>query len=448
MATFPYLSFDGDELELVPWAREHVALLTPSDMELDPAVVSRLLEALDAAWEYYASITGREPALAKHYNGLGTIAVVDHTCGAGCGFLGFTGIEIMREYFEAGYSALAQNGTFDQIPFYEMGRNFWFYGAQLEDIDAFVTGFAVVNRYLSMEAAGVEGSAVGVVDFEAFRHATLHDMARLYLSDESTTGTEGLTTSPPANPFGLGAADVAASLFYRIYEDFGQNSYARFWQSMGTLPAATTPQEAIGNFLAAAREATGVDYGALFKDGWELEVGDANGNVIQLAEGSTLPNAAFGFDGDDAVKGSRDGDHLFGGAGDDDLSGLRGDDVLVGAVGNDHLRGGWGDDWLGGGPGDDVLDGDRGSDWMVGGEGADTFVFSGKGSPRQVDTIADFEIGLDRLQLGKGSKIKGIQERDVNGDGVMDTVVTLKHGGSTELLGVHCVQDRGDLFIA
>jgi len=446
MATIPYLSINGDDLDLVPWPGEHVALLTPPDMDLDPVVVSRLLTALDEAWEYYASITGREPTPFKTYDGLGTIAVVDRTCGAGCGYLGFTGIEIMREYFEAGYTELKQNGLFDQVPFYELGRNFWFYGEQLGALDAFVTGFAVVNRYQSMDAAGVEGTSYGVGDFETFRHAVLTDMAQGYLSDETITGIEGLTTSPPANPFGLGTADVAASLFYRIQEDFGPEAYATFWRSMGSLPAASTPEEAIGNFLAAARTATGVDYGALFKDGWRLFVGDMDADRIRIDSGGQLPKAAFGFDGDDAIRGSGSGEHLFGGAGDDLLDGRGGDDVLVGAVGDDFLRGGKGDDWLGGGEGNDTFDGGRGSDFMVGGGGADVFVFSDKGHRSRADTVADFEVGTDHLELGRGVGISSVRQRDVNEDGVQDTVIALKGGGTISLLGVHDVDNRCDLF--
>jgi hypothetical protein len=321
-------------------------------MNLDPAVVTKMVAALDEAWEYYQSLTGREPTPYFTYNNLATIAVVDDTCGAGCGFLGFTGIEILRPFFENAYTQLQQNNLYDQIPFYELGRNFWFYQDQLGALDAFVTGFAVFNRFQSMDVAMVQGTSFGVTDFEATRHAILHDMAQLYLSDESTTGIEGLTTKPPANPFHFGTADVAASLFYRIQEDFGSDAYTQFWQVMDSLPKATTAQEAVSNFLSAAKAATGVDYGALFKDGWSLEVGDAGDNTIQL-HGGSKPKAAFGFDGNDTIKGSSQDDYLFGGAGDDALDGSRGNDVLVGAVGNDVLQGNKGDDWLAGGPGDD-----------------------------------------------------------------------------------------------
>ncbi|SDL39670.1 calcium-binding protein [Paracoccus chinensis] len=426
-----YVSFQGDTLDLTPWVGEHVALLTPPDMSLDPAVVSDMLTALDRAWEFYRSITGREPVPWEPttHEGRSTIAVVDSTCGAGCGYLGFTGIEILRPFFENAYAQLRGEGRHDQILFYELGRNFWFYGDELGAMDAFVTGFAVVNRYLSMNAAGLEGAGA---DFESGRHAILHDMAQLYLSDPDKTALEALSTAPPDNPLGLGASDVAAALFYRIHEDFGPDAYSRFWTEIGDRPAALSPQDAIDNFLAAARSATDVDYGALFKEGWALSVGDAGDDVISLCSGPDR-TAAFGFDGNDLVQGSRKGDHVFGGDGSDTLFGRGGKDVLVGSAGDDGLFGGKDQDHLYGGPGDDCLLGGRGSDQLNGGEGADTFVF-GCGQKKDVDTIIDFT-EEDRLVLTGGVKVDRVSPTDLDGDGSLDTVLHLRNAGAVHLLG-------------
>lgn len=426
-----YVSFQGDTLDLTPWVGEHVALLTPPDMSLDPAVVSDMLAALDRAWEFYRSITDLEPVpwVPTTHEGRSTIAVVNSTCGAGCGYLGFTGIEILRPFFENAYAQLQGEGRHDQILFYELGRNFWFYGDELGTIDAFVTDFAVVNRYLSMNAAGLDGAGA---DFGSDRHVILHDMAQLYLSDPDKTALEALSTAPPDNPLGLGAADVAAALFYRIHEDFGAYAYSRFWTEIGDRRAALSPQDAINNFLAAAWSATDVDYGALFKEGWALSVGNTGDDVISLCSG-LVRTAAFGFDGNDLVRGSRKGDHVFGGDGSDTLLGFRGKDVLVGSAGDDSLFGGKDQDRLYGGPGDDYLLGGRGSDRLDGGEGADTFVF-GCGQKKDVDTIIGFT-GEDRLVLTGGVKVDRVSSTDLDGDGSLDTVLHLRNAGAMHLLG-------------
>ncbi|NEQ96254.1 MAG: hypothetical protein F6K30_05955 [Cyanothece sp. SIO2G6] len=100
--------------------------------------------------------------------------------------------------------------------------------------------------------------------------------------------------------------------------------------------------------------------------------------------------------GDDFANGGRGGDTINGGTGNDVLLGIRGRDVLFGGVGDDILNGGRARDQLDGGEGNDRLDGGSGSDTLSGGAGADIFVLSlwlGR------DTITDFEVGRDRLQL-------------------------------------------------
>ncbi|MBU2359386.1 MAG: calcium-binding protein, partial [Alphaproteobacteria bacterium] len=69
---------------------------------------------------------------------------------------------------------------------------------------------------------------------------------------------------------------------------------------------------------------------------------------------------------------------LTGGAGADLLTGLAGNDVLHGGAGEDILRDG------------------AGSDTLFGGSGADIFVLARDGAR---DTIQDFEVGVDRLDL-------------------------------------------------
>lgn len=112
----------------------------------------------------------------------------------------------------------------------------------------------------------------------------------------------------------------------------------------------------------------------------------------------------------------------------------RGNDTLKGAGGDDGLYGGAGNDRLSGGDGEDLVAGGKGNDWLSGGADADTFVF-GKGSGK--DLIIDFEVGVDRIQLEHGASVQKVGERDVNEDGVLDTVLTLSGGSVVKLLSVH-----------
>lgn len=138
---------------------------------------------------------------------------------------------------------------------------------------------------------------------------------------------------------------------------------------------------------------------------------------------------------EDTIYGMSGSDRIFGLDGADNLFGGSGSDSLFGGEGRDELYGDTGSDTLDGGAGDDVLFGGSGSDVLIGGEGADDFVVApGSGS----DEIMDFELFVDRLVLDQGASIKSIAQRDVNGDGVLDSVVKLggTATGSVTLFGV------------
>lgn len=71
-------------------------------------------------------------------------------------------------------------------------------------------------------------------------------------------------------------------------------------------------------------------------------------------------------------------------------------DVLVGGTADDSLYGEDGGDFLFGGTGYDFITDGPGSDHLWGGAGADRFVLI---SDRRIDTIHDFEIGVDKLDF-------------------------------------------------
>lgn len=141
----------------------------------------------------------------------------------------------------------------------------------------------------------------------------------------------------------------------------------------------------------------------------------------------------YGQDGDDRIRGGEDNDIVYGGTGNDIVGGGKGNDLLYGDAGNDLLKGGPGDDALFGGLGNDILRGSLGNDIIVGndgddmfwgGEGADVFVFS---EDSGIDTIRDFEIGLDTIDLG------GILFQDVI-QTITNTGLELSFGNSNVLV--------------
>jgi hypothetical protein len=266
-----YKSIQGVTYTLYPWIGGKVAILTSANT-LDVPTMNSILEALDSAYGIYEQITGSEPSQlpATTLNGRDTIAELpdgNTTCGAGCTYIGATGTEIMTTYFLVLYNGVLQNGQYDQALFYEFGRSFWFYGSQLGKVDAFVTGFAIANRFVSMDRVPVNGGPFnGTLPYAQFEKSIVSDLLDAYLADPQYSWENTLAVGQPyPSSNGWSAADLAGAMFYRIYSDNGFGAYGRFWKALASLPVAGTQDDAIQNFISAALSATGRDYGFLFK---------------------------------------------------------------------------------------------------------------------------------------------------------------------------------------
>lgn len=91
------------------------------------------------------------------------------------------------------------------------------------------------------------------------------------------------------------------------------------------------------------------------------------------------------------------------GAGDFTLTGNAIGNTITGGAGNDVLAGLGGKDILLGGAGDDVLIGGALADTLTGGTGADGFVFDLLTTTANKDTIKDFELGIDHIELDRAA---------------------------------------------
>lgn len=181
---------------------------------------------------------------------------------------------------------------------------------------------------------------------------------------------------------------------------------------------------------------------------------------------------SYFLSGDDVITGTKGEDSLYSGAGNDKVAAGDGDDLIIGGdgAGNDFYNGGkgadtvkytsavagitvnlargsatstagndaagigtdklkaienliagdYGDALIGsrlgnaidGGAGNDTIDGGLGNDTLTGGAGADRFVFGAKPSTKNLDTVTDFETGIDQLVLSLKvfGKLKGITD--------------------------------------
>jgi cysteinyl-tRNA synthetase, unknown class len=134
------------------------------------------------------------------------------------------------------------------------------------------------------------------------------------------------------------------------------------------------------------------------RDDRDGSLGGTNGsdNLFGTEESDRIQSGR----GEDIIQAGSGNDVIDAGSGNDLVHGQWDRDLINGGEGNDSLFGDDDSDTLIGGAGDDRLTGDRGYDHLTGGEGRDVFVFEGF-RPKTLgrDTITDFEVGIDKIEL-------------------------------------------------
>lgn len=285
-----YTAFDNSGYVLRPWFGRNLAFLTPTNQILQTNVMGALLTALDAAWDYYRSVTptNRSPGFLPGTTlyGRDTIAVVNSTCGAGCSYVGYTGTEMLPAYFNVLYNGYVNSREFDQVLFYEFGRNWWSYDGQLTyhspDIDPVVTGFAVYMRFASMDAAGVNGGPFNGNSFLQFR-TTVTNLMDTYITNHSLNWSNTFRISQaPVNSLGLGGTDLFASLLMRIGRDFGHEDFNQnIWKQVALRNVAFSTHEAVDNLVLAASATVKTNLTHTFARTWKFPVST---NAVQEAQ--------------------------------------------------------------------------------------------------------------------------------------------------------------------
>ncbi|NJM82181.1 MAG: hypothetical protein HC844_06520 [Tabrizicola sp.] len=85
-------------------------------------------------------------------------------------------------------------------------------------------------------------------------------------------------------------------------------------------------------------------------------------------------------------------------------------ETLSGGADDDFLWGEGGNDLLAGGSGEDIIGDGAGSDTMFGGAGQDIFVLAQDG---EIDRIADFQLGIDRIDLSAWGRVYDIADLSI-----------------------------------
>ncbi|MEM9851046.1 MAG: calcium-binding protein [Pseudomonadota bacterium] len=126
--------------------------------------------------------------------------------------------------------------------------------------------------------------------------------------------------------------------------------------------------------------------------------GDGNNDVLISGSANDM---LYGGEGADLLRAGTGNDTAYGETGSDIIRMGQGNDSADGGGAKDTLYGGTGRDTLAGDGGADRLFGGSGNDTLFGGEGSDRFVFNRNDNSTifEIDIIADFEVGADKIQL-------------------------------------------------
>ncbi len=275
----------NQSMKLFPWEGEQVVLLTTT-ADFDPKTMATFLKRLDVGWKLYADLVGQSPRPFKQHNGKVTFACVpdaSFTCGAGCGYMGMTGIEIAGFY--RGFNGAP--GDYDTVHkdrelffdyyFYEMGRNYYLFG---DRISLFSTGFPVAMRHVCMEDVkkwkDQDTSTRGWID--RFEEA----FSKSNVSFEQAFAPFGAKAPFKLNdingkPFEFADLTILyASGFLKLRKDNGGNEWVKqFHKHLFDCPPSS-PSDISGakgqllNWVVAASLAAGKDLTPVFRDRWRF----------------------------------------------------------------------------------------------------------------------------------------------------------------------------------
>lgn len=264
-----YTNMGGEQFPRYAWRGKKMILLSESGA-LNRTIMQKWVDGLDAAYDYYTKCTGREPDRYSTIDGLCTLADVPSTCGAGCGWVGGTGIEFQHDYFTGAYNELMTNGKFYDLNFYEMGRNFWFYGNKISmgDGDPTCTGYAIFMRTAVPENIGL--------DAEDDADIAVRNQFDIYMKNGHTFEN----TIHVNQGVSWGPTDLFASFCLKLYDTYGKEFLENVWRYVGNRPDASNETEAVDNFIIACSQAVRKNLCDTFEH-WRWPVSDEARFVVE-----------------------------------------------------------------------------------------------------------------------------------------------------------------------
>jgi hypothetical protein len=277
--------------EMLPWEGTNIVFLTTAG-DYDPKMMARWVQRLDAGWQLYADLTGARPRPFKQLHGKTPIAAVpgfEYTCGAGCGYVGSTGIELAM-FYKWNYPALVKNPeAMPHYVFYEMGRNYYTFG---DRHSCFITGFAVFMRYVCMDTLQCEDedkkTRLTIEKAEPLIKESSLPFLKMFTNADGLSEKEPRLKDAAGKPVNPSDQPVTyASAMLRLWRENGGNDWLRrFFHVLAQCPAASAKDRAgaleqAWNWYVAASIAARKDLSPIFVDQWRLPLSSATREALR-----------------------------------------------------------------------------------------------------------------------------------------------------------------------
>ena len=280
--TVRYTSYQKSTAKLNVYRGERMAILSP--YKIPEADVRQIVGQADACATVYADLSVRNwpDGAVPDLQGLATIALVEKTCGAGCGAGGRAEIQV-NEFRDAYRRVGNQKSPFTwQVGFYEFGRSgssqkypaYPFYPA----LDPSGGHHAIASAYpefvmsVCFDKLGIDPAAYqksySTIGYPRNQHVTEH--ARQYW-DSGLVFTEALSKDRGKYYRGW----VLSGLLFDIYREFGYDTVKLLLRELATLGEKNGQVKTIGavgvNLIKAAGVAGGDRLVNYLRQKWRIQ---------------------------------------------------------------------------------------------------------------------------------------------------------------------------------
>lgn len=279
-----YRHFTSDDTSVLQATKGRNVVLLTREGEYPQEVIDPFVYDLDKIHDYYEDIAG-EPKPHWFMDGKTTIAEVGDTGAfvssagrryqsAAKGFSGHTGIEISADSFYRTVSNHSAGRGMGNIPYWEMGRNFWFGGDYDVGWESGVAGvgeaYALSMQTIAARQAGVKPDPC-LLEVEGEIYRTLDK----YIKDPQVTFQNTLESGKDSFGREGRAHWLLAGMITRLHRDHGGDAFLRrFLAEIRDTGGANGLQATVDHLAVAASRASGRDLTRMMREEWKLPVSD------------------------------------------------------------------------------------------------------------------------------------------------------------------------------